>query len=259
MRAPGSRASCSRARRAAGRRLAPGGPPAHRRCRQRSRRPASGSRAARRPSATAPASRPRAGRTGLHRLRAPGADKAVEAQYLALAQREGDIGELGRVGRAPRPRGRLSPIGTSRFGNTCSIERPTMRRTSSAASLRRSPPSPTCSPSRRQAQRSATRKISSNLCEMKRMARPSALSCATMRKSSSISRAESAAVGSSMMTMRASCDKRAGDLDQVLLRDAEFFSGVSASISPRGARAAPSPASASRPVDEPAAPPAYGP
>ena len=60
-------------------------------------------------------------------------------------------------------------------------------------------PSPTFSPSRRQTKQSATRKISSNLCEMKMIARPAAFSCAMMRNRSSISLRDRAAVGSSMM------------------------------------------------------------
>jgi hypothetical protein len=93
-----------------------------------------------------------------------------------------------------------SPIGTSRLGKTWSTGRPTIMRTSCASVTEPIGPSPTFSPSRRQTKSSAMRKISSNLWEMKMIALPSALSWATMRKRSSISLAESAAVGSSMMT-----------------------------------------------------------
>ena len=96
--------------------------------------------------------------------------------------------------------------------------RPTISRTSSGSVTSRVSPSPTFSPSRRHTQRSDTRKISSNLCQMKTMARPSAFNCATIRKRSSISCRESAAVGSSMMTTPRVMAQRARDLHHVLLR-----------------------------------------
>ena len=82
-------------------------------------------------------------------------------------------------------------------------------------------PSPTFSPSRRQTKSSAMRKISSNLWLMKTMARPSALSCATMRNRSSISLADKRrrrlVHDDDLRLVR----QRAGDLDQVLLRDGQ--------------------------------------
>ncbi len=97
-----------------------------------------------------------------------------------------------------------SPSAMARLGNTCSTGRPTISRTSSASVVSAVSPSPTLRPSRRQTQRSLTPKISSNLWLMNRIARPSARSAATSRNSSSISWRDSAAVGSSMMTTRAS-------------------------------------------------------
>ena len=119
----------------------------------------------------------------------------------------------------------------SRFGNTWSTGRPTIRRTSSASVVPSVRPSPAFCPSRRQTQRSETRRISSNLWLMNRIARPSSRRESTSWKSSSISWRDSAAVGSSMITTWASWLRARATSTMCFCATDSCLSGVSASKS----------------------------
>ena len=99
-----------------------------------------------------------------------------------------------------------APISESSFGNSCESSRPTMRRTSSSVSMSRVSPSCVTSPSRRTVTVSQIVKISSSRWEMKRIAAPRSLSVRTTLNRRSTSCPDSAAVGSSMISTRASKD-----------------------------------------------------
>ena len=93
------------------RRPAAGVPRARRRCRRRPRRPAVRIASGLPSSVIVPARGSRDAEQRLHHLAAAGADQAVEAEDLALAQVEGDVGEFGRVRQARRPSSTGSPSG----------------------------------------------------------------------------------------------------------------------------------------------------
>src|SRR4051794_7765419 len=99
-----------------------------------------------------------------------------------------------------------APISVSSLGKSCDSSRPTMRRTS--ASLVRSfvAPSWVTSPSRRTVAVSQISKISSRRCEMNSTAAPRAFRVRTTPNRRSTSCPERAAVGSSMISTRASND-----------------------------------------------------
>ena len=151
----------------------------------------------------------------------PAPIKPVEADDLARAQRERDAVEFGGVGEIDgfqHDRARAWPRAWDRPDR--SIGRPSGR-TRSASLTSAIAPAPTCSPSRRQVQRSATRKISSNLCEMNRIAQSCCLQLLDDREEFVDlvrgQRRGRLVHDDDARVMR----QRARDLDQMLLRDAE--------------------------------------
>ena len=90
----------------------------------------------------------------------------------------------------------------------------------------RSAPSCVTSPSRRTVTVSQIAKISSRRCEMNSTAAPRSRSARTTPNSRSTSWPDSAAVGSSMISTRASKRERLGDLDDLLVGDREAAHGL---------------------------------
>src|SRR3954454_10566071 len=109
-----------------------------------------------------------------------------------------------RVSRSTLSTG--SPISASTLGNSWSSSRPTMRRTSSSVVRPATAPSCVTSPSRSTVIDVPMAKISSSRCEMNSTAAPRSRSVRTTPNSRSTSWPESAAVGSSMISTRASKD-----------------------------------------------------
>ena len=123
--------------------LAPALLRARRRCRRRSASAGERTTIGLPSSVTVPPRRAGDAEQGLHDLAAAGADQAVEAEDLALAQVEGDVGELGRVATGPRPQARARRSARRAFGKIWSTVRPTISATSLAGVASATSPSPT--------------------------------------------------------------------------------------------------------------------
>ncbi len=132
---------CSHGSPAAGWRPGAAGPPAHRRCRRRWPRPARGSRACGRRASPSPRVGARHARTApawppTGRRRRGRRSPRISPRRSA----EGDIVELGRVARGPRPRARSRRSATSAWGRPGRSGRPTISRTSSGSVTSRDQP-----------------------------------------------------------------------------------------------------------------------
>ncbi|CAM5470810.1 hypothetical protein SGRIM128S_03458 [Streptomyces griseomycini] len=104
---------------------------------------------------------------------------------------------------SPSTRSSASPVSGRIRGYCCSIDRPTMSRTSSSSGVEAGT-CPTLRPSRMTVTRSPRAAISSRWCVMNTMPTPSSRSLRTMANSFSTSSEVSTAVGSSMISTRAS-------------------------------------------------------